>query len=95
MKNTPKVLTFVSSLGMIQNGDYVNFNYPHNLLTEMSNAVRQKDLQKLLIQSHFTLAKSVQHGSFGRYTRISRTDWPNPNIPLGPGISSKRCTSEN
>lgn len=49
IKDTPKVLIFVSSLGMIQNGDYVDFNLLQDLLTKMSNAESQKDLQKMQI----------------------------------------------
>lgn len=47
MKDTPiirfRFLTFASSLGMIQKGDYVDFNHLRELLTEMSNSMSQHE----------------------------------------------------
>lgn len=61
LKKTPnmmlRVLTFVSCIGMLMNGDYVSYNQLRNLLDEMSNTFSQKDLQKLQIQLRFTLPK--------------------------------------
>lgn len=61
MKDTPnnrlRVLTFVSCIGMVMNSDYVDYNHLRDLLTEMSNTVSQKDLQKWQIQSRFNLPK--------------------------------------
>lgn len=52
-----QLLTFVSSIGMIQNGDFVNYNHLRMLLIEMSQTVNQEMLQKWLILSKFTLPK--------------------------------------
>lgn len=61
MQETPnirlKVLTFVTCLGMVQNGDYVDFNNLCTLLDDMGQAVSQQLLQKWQIQSRFTLPK--------------------------------------
>lgn len=61
MKKTPNIclraLTFISCVGMVMNGDYFDYNHLRELLTEISYTVSQKDLQRLHIQSRFTLPK--------------------------------------
>lgn len=61
MKTLPNshltAVTFISCIGMIMNGDYVDFNRLRELLHDMSKVISQSDLQKLQIQSKFTLPK--------------------------------------
>lgn len=52
-----KVITFVSCVAMIMNGDYVDYQHLRTLLEEMSPHVTQAMLQKFLIQSKFSLPK--------------------------------------
>lgn len=52
-----KVVTFVSSIGMIMNGDFIQYNHLLTLLKETSPVASQADLQKLNILSKFTLPK--------------------------------------
>lgn len=51
------VLTFVSCVGMIMNGDYVDYNHLRTLLADMSPHVSQAILQSWQIQSQFNLPK--------------------------------------
>ena len=46
-----RTLTFLYCIGMVMNGDYVDFNHLRDLLTEMSHAVSQADIQKMQILS--------------------------------------------
>lgn len=50
-----RVLTFLSCVGMIMNGNFIDFNHLRSLLTDMSQTYSQKILQQL--QSWFMLPK--------------------------------------
>lgn len=57
-KNTLlEVVTFLSCVGLIMNGDFVDYNHLRDLLTHMGHAMSQAQLQKLQILSRFTLPK--------------------------------------
>lgn len=53
------VLTFVSAVGLVMNGDFMDYYHLKILLYDMSKVTSQADLQKLQILSRATLPKVV------------------------------------
>lgn len=52
-----EVVTFISCVGIIMNGDYMEYNQLTDLITHSSCTLSQGKLQKLQIQPRFYLAK--------------------------------------
>eukprot|EP00064_Thunnus_orientalis_P019340 superscaffoldBa00004797_g19457 len=52
-----QVVTSVSCVGLIMNGDFVDYNHLRDLLTHMSHVMLQAQLQKLQMLSRFNLPK--------------------------------------
>lgn len=81
-----KVLTFVTCIGMVQNGDYVDFKNLCTLLDDMGQNVSQQLLQKWQIQSSITLPKVFNIKLWKPYEATPFV-CPRPHFHLGPSVN--------